>query len=468
MKKYKVKCTPSKKGVYLKKSIAKNRSRAKFVGLCYLFATIVLAGLACLPLLSADYAPVGLRALIDAFDSITKETFGEKSGVLTLTNMALYSVLLLALVINVLKAISKLGWLYKKKASRTYGFNRNAYAMEDLGNLFSGSLSAIISVHFMIAVICGEFNVGPYMFVVLGLGLALHFFLGIVGGNIRYYTNEDGDIIEQKREVGRFAPFFRNLLQVVATFGIMYVFLEMSTIASSLDLLLRNNSIKDYVLPEMMAWISVALQVFTGLWIFVLVKHATGTTEYSIEGPYGAGMKNYRVFSFLVFLTAGATCVCRYLFGEVSFVDGVFSVVKFVGDGLDKASIVIAGIAFVMFIVELIMRNCPHRPYEEEDDEEDEEFEQGPFNPGSVETPMAHPDSPYYNQPEEEELSLEDEHDPFANMEDEEEEEEPEQLEVNCPICGQALLIDGSATYHRCPACGKVFQIRKVTKDVIV
>lgn len=460
MKKYRVKSTPSQKGVYLKKSIARNRSRAKFVGLVYLFATIALAGLACLPLMSADNAVFGVKALITAFGSISKNTFTTASGVISLTNTVLYSVLLLALAINVLKAISKLGWLFKRKASRTYGFNRNAYAMEDLGNLFSGSFAAIISVHFLIAVICGAFNVGPYLLIVLGAGLLLHFFLGIVGGKIRYYTNENGDVVEQKREVGRFAPFFRNFLQVVATFGIMYFFLDMSTIASSIVLLLRNGSINSYVTPNFTAWISVLLQIFTVIWIFVLVKHATGTTEYGIEGPYGAGMKNYRVFSFFVFLTAGATCVCRYLFGEASLTDGVFAVVKFAGETLDVTSIIIASIALFMFIVELIMRNRPRRPYEEGEDAS---------APAMAETPVAHPDSPYYNEPAQEDLSLDEDNDPFVNEEEEfEEEPEIEQLEVNCPICGQALLIDGSATYHRCPACGKVFQIRKVTKDVII
>ncbi len=460
MKKYKVKSAPSQRGVYLKKSIARNRGRAKFVGIIYLLATIALAGVACLPLMTANNAPFGVQALIGAFGSISKDTFTTASGIVTLVNAVLYAVLLLALAINVLKAISKLGWLFKRKASRTYGFNRNAYAMEDLGNLFSGSFAAIVSVHFLIAVICGAFTVSPYMLIVLGAGLLLHFFLGIVGGKIRYYTNEDGDVVEQKREVGRFAPFFRNLLQVAATFGIMYFFLKMSTVAGVIAPLLEKGSIGNYVTPNFTAWISVLLQIFTMIWVFVLVKHATGTTEYGIEGPYGAGMKNYRVFSFFVFLTAGATCVCRYLFGEVSFTNGALAIVKFVGENLDVTSIIIAGIALFMFIVELIMRNRPRRPLEEGEDA---------TAPATAEMPIAHPDSPYYNEPEQEALSLEEDNDPFVSEQEEfEEEQEPEQLEVNCPICGQALLIDGSATYHRCPACGKVFQIRKVTKDVII
>ncbi len=461
MKKYKVKSSPSQRGVYLKKSIARNRGRAKFVGILYLFATIALAGVACLPLMTAPNAPLGVTALINAFVSIGATTFTTSAGIITVINAVLYTVLLLALVINVLKAISKLGWLFKRKASRTYGFNRNAYAMEDLGNLFSGSFAAIISVHFLIAVICGEYTVSPYLLILLGAGLVLHFFLGLVGGKIRYYANQDGDVVEQKREVGRFAPFFRNLLQVVATFTMMYFFLKTSTIDDCLAPLFVENSFGKYVTSNLTAWISILLQVFTMIWMFVLVKHATGTTEYGIEGPYGAGMKNFRVFSFFVFLTAGATCVCRYLFGEVAFASFVLSIVKFVGENVDVGSIIIASIALFMFIVELIMRNRPRRPYEEDVSEA--------IAPAPVETPTAHPDSPYYNEPEKEELSLDEDNDPFLSEQEEfEDVSEPEQLEVNCPNCGQALLIDGSATYHRCPACGKVFQIRKVTKDVII
>ena len=40
----------------------------------------------------------------------------------------------------------------------------------------------------------------------------------------------------------------------------------------------------------------------------------------------------------------------------------------------------------------------------------------------------------------------------------------PVMLEVKCPTCAKALSVKSTVPYHRCPACGKVFQIRKGKK----
>ena len=40
----------------------------------------------------------------------------------------------------------------------------------------------------------------------------------------------------------------------------------------------------------------------------------------------------------------------------------------------------------------------------------------------------------------------------------------PTILDVKCPSCAKHLVVKDTAPYHRCPACGKVFQIRKGQK----
>lgn len=81
-------------------------------------------------------------------------------------------------------------------------------------------------------------------------------------------------------------------------------------------------------------------------------------------------MKNFRVFAFFVMLTSFATFVCRLLFGEARFtaLEGggtVFETVQW----RDYTSLIVAGIALGMFILEVAMRNMPAAPQKEESEE---------------------------------------------------------------------------------------------------
>ena len=475
MKRTRRKSTLTQKGAYLKTRIARNRGRAQFVGIVYFLSIIALAAAACLPLFDLTkqtLAPIGVLEFWKQFMPANFKALNSVEAILKVANAALYALMLLGVVINVLRALGKLGWLFKKKASKTYGFNRNVYAMEDLGSIFSGSYAVILSTYFLIAVLCGAAHPNMLMLIVLGGVVFVHLVAGFIGGKASYFDIEGGEIIEDKRVVGRFSALFRNVLQLAAVFAILFFFLQVNTIHTVIGPLLEKNGIKNYVLGQPLAYISIALQVLTVVCVLPLIKHATAITEYNIDGANGSGMKTFRVFAFFVFLTAGATALCAYLFGEVVFtkVDAgtTVSVMKY----LDLGSIIIAGIALVMFIIEVIMRNMPgHKKAKKKAKDEEVEADYDAVSPAK---PVPHPSSPYVNMPLYIMLDTK-ERTASASVVEEQKEEEPEEepeeeevveesYTVNCPHCGKLLRVKSGPEYHRCPACSKVFQIRKVTK----
>ncbi len=428
----------SRQGIYLKKRISKTHARAEFVGLVYLFSIFALVGVACLPLISSPSAPVGVMEFWKVFtlSNLKAAKDLEAIAIVWLANATLYALMLFGLAINALRALTKLGWLFKKKGSKKHSFNRNVYAMEDLGNLFSGSFASIVIFHFLIYVICASAEIQPLAYILLGGGLCIHFFCGFLGGKCSYFDSDaQGNLIEQKRLIGRTAPFIRNLLQVAATGGMLFFFVRTNVLSSLIAPLLQKGAFGGYIKNNLTAFISAGLQILTIPSLFVLIKHATGTSEYSIEGTAASGMKNFRVFSFFVALTAGATAVCRYLFGEASFasVAGMtiygreyFQILKFT----DYKSVMLAGIAFAMFVIELIMSGLPRFPENREEDEMEE-----------------------YD--EDEELSFAEE------MTARERCEAPivRIIELDCPICGRPLEVKSDHAHHRCPVCGEVFEL---------
>ena len=346
-------------GAVLKSRVTKTRFRARFVGIIYTIAIVVLALAACLPFFDLGKqpnAPVGLTAFSKVFAPATWKTLGLRS----ITNAVLYGVLLLVLFINVLRAMSKMSWLFKQKVSKTYGLNRNVYAMEDLGKIFSGSYAMILVTYFLMTIVGGAAYFNALMYIVIGFGLFVHLFAGFIGGKASYFKMEGCRIVEDARDVSRFPALFRNVLQLIAVFAMMVYFEKVSVLDTfARPLLLEKGGIQNYVAGQPLAYLSIVLQALCVVCFIPLIFHATGTTEYNIDGAYGSGMKTFRVFAFLVFLAMGAAVASQYVIGQATLavVDGakVVEVVK----ALDMDVLYIAGIALVMFIVEIIMRNMP-------------------------------------------------------------------------------------------------------------
>ncbi len=357
------------KALLMRKRIARNRRRAKFVGALYLLATIALAAIACLPLFEHDLAPVTVMEFYKSFlpENLKGFSLEDTDTLIIVINSALYAVLLFALLINVFKSLGKLGWLCKKKGNKTHGFNRNVYAMEDMGRIFSGSFAAILSVYVLIAVLCGELAVTTLMLIAVGAGVVIRLFLGFWGAKIAYYDYDNGEIVEDRRKVGRISPFVRNLLQFAAIGGILYYF-NYQGVNETLRSLTSQDGLSA-LLEDMNGLITFAAQVLIVLCMFVLIKHATNITEYNFEGAKGAGMKNFRIFSFLIFLFAGAAMAYRYFL--VAEEDG--------GKVLNENLLYVAAIALGIFLIEVIMRKRPKLPGEKQKKnkkkkDEEEEF----------------------------------------------------------------------------------------------
>ncbi len=538
MRNYRKKDGLTSKGAELKKGIMRNRTRAKNVGLLYLLAIVAFAAVvAALPLFNHDLAPVGVMEFWKAYTEIDMKS---ADGFIKLVNAIIYTLMLLVLVVNVLRSLRKLGWLFRKvtnKASKTFGFNHNVYAMEDLSSIFSGSFAMTLFGYFLIVVLCGDKptadNVSIVLPILLVVGFLIRLFGGLWGAKTCYFDVEKGGIVEEDRVIGRTAPFFRNFFQLCSVFAMMYFFLQFVTVGGELGAIVAENGLND-LLKEMGELISVAMQVLIIISLCVLTVHATGTTEYSIDGTKTKGMKNFRVFSFFVFLFAGVAAACTYLMVTKEFNKDVINM------------LIVAGIALVMFIIELIMRKYPKFPSEKKEkvkkekkqvedlDGEDVSFENAehsyaacPYMPVEVEgdveetevavqppvalvppmpyppmmpcapiCPMAKPAVPPCFQvqtapvapvvEETEEVKPEPEvkilpiilqsaATPEVVAEDDLEdevqetvvnEEVVEKLEVDCPFCEAKLRINSTTEYHRCPACDKVFRVRKKTRIV--
>ncbi len=352
MKEYRRTTALTSRGLYLRKRIAGNRERAKLVGILYLLAMIALAVVVCTPLLRHELVSLRIATFWKAFKpSVLKKLSRSNVDLIyKVTASGLYGCMLLGLFVNVFRALGKLSWLLKKNASKEYGFNRNVYAMEDLGKIFSGSYLVTFFTYFLIAVICNNWKGQACeidkikAIALLGGGAVLHLFNAVVGAGTRYYDFEKGEIVEEVRGVGRFAPFVRNLLQLVAVFAMAYFYLRGTTLNAVIPELLKKGGVKEYFKSVTRA-IDFGAQVALLLCLLVLAKHATGMAEYDFNGVYGKGMKNFRVFSFFAFLISGGLIAYKYLMGKSGW--------------QNKNLLIIAGIAFASFVIELIMRNMP-------------------------------------------------------------------------------------------------------------
>ena len=349
-------------GAELKTRIAHTRSRAQFAGFLYFVSIILLATAACLPLFDLSKqqnAPVGVFKALDVFKPASLQTLNTWTGMLSFVNALLYLVMLLVVLINVIRASTKLCWLYKRKASKTYGFNRNVYAMNDLGKLFSSSYSAIRITYFLIAMLCGFAYPNFLMYIVVIGGTVVHVLAGFVGAKASYFNIEEGQIKEEARIVSRFPALVRNVLQLILVSLLMDYFQKNNVLYTVIGPMLEVNAVNNYVLGQPLAYLPVVMQILGIICMIPLAKHAMGTKEFNIDGAYGAGMKTFRIFCFLLCGIIGVSIVGEYLIGCVVFsnVDGA-TFVQVVRAGNWDALKMFA-VTFVMFIVEVLMRNMP-------------------------------------------------------------------------------------------------------------
>ncbi len=342
------------RNLYLKKSIAGTRRRAKFAGILYLLGIIALTAVACLPLMAHENALIGVTEFYKGFMDLDLKS---NAGIAKLANSVLYTILLIVVVVNLIKAFNKLGWLCKKTGTKEYGFNRNVYAMSDMGAYFSSDFACILMIYVLIGVFCGGFVdlINMMMLIAVAVGVVIHLLAGFIGAKARYYDLENGRIVEQKRLVGRFACLMRNVLQIAVIAGIVY-FLDFAWLNEKLFVLFNNGDFANGISAltgDMGTLIVFATLMVAIVCLFVLIKHATATTEYSMEGIYGSGMKNFRVFAFILFLVAAVATA-------------MIMVMKV--EGIEQNNVIfVTVIAFAAFIIEVLLRKYPRLPEDIED-----------------------------------------------------------------------------------------------------
>ena len=103
------------------------------MGILYLIATVFLAAMAFLPLVyGTSVGSMWVKNFWKPFLELKNIKTSETAVILNAFVALVYALLLLTVVINVLKSLSKLGRLFKKRASRLNGFNRTVIAMEEI------------------------------------------------------------------------------------------------------------------------------------------------------------------------------------------------------------------------------------------------------------------------------------------------------------------------------------------------
>ena len=327
----KEKLTLSKDARQMKRRIRKTRGKAQIVGCLYLIGTILLAALAVLPTLNIP----GIAVMGDNTALWAELNLG--ANVDTICRV-LYVLMLLIVIINVFKAFSKLGWLYKKKASKTYGLNRNVYAMQSLGKIFSSSFAVIIINSFLIVLLSGSYAGALTDFEAFKAILADNMFVAGIPNMLIIIA------------VG-VASLFRNILQIAVALAIPYLVLKLNVVNDFVGSIIGDATAPDSILA--------ILQLVIVLCWLVLIKHATATTEFNAEGADGAGMKNFTVFMFFTLVAS----VAMYFLGG------------FEGDA-STCAIALLGISFVMFVIQILLRKAPGLPEEEGDVPEDVELDE--------------------------------------------------------------------------------------------
>ncbi len=509
------------KAKLLKKRVRAVQGKAKFVGMMYLLGLILLAA-AGVMLTMVSGTSVSTEAIMGAtgLDLPVLKAFAEISAIFTSPNGALgflqdaellirllviliYAAMLLALLINILRALGKLNWLFKRRASYANGFNRNMYAMDDISKRYSSSLKALIICNLQIMLLSLSANaegvveqqITLFGYITLGVGLLWHFVCGLAEGTVTLFTTGK-KIEEEERQYGLFIYFVRNLIQLVAVAAIVYFLVPQSV------LLVKLQQCFTALLAQDFAWfgtnitqlIPMILELFAWIFIFIMLGHAVAATEFNRDGKFGKGMKTYAVASFLAFLFIGVWTALPFLPFDTGMAAGVFNF----------NLLIPAVIAFVVFLFDCICKSKtkPSKDEEEEDFYDPEKAPQTPAMgqvpvmngqngqpiyvpiyyypyPATAQAPAQYPPvsstaeavpvrpspmpAPAYIQPTPSPVVEEEEKETFS----EEPVEIPLELDpskshvVRCPNCGKHLSVKEVSPYHRCPVCDKVFELRK-------
>ena len=479
----------------MKRRIKKAHAKAKFAGILYLIGSIALFAFLFVPFLTVQTADnkaweVSILTFLDPVFNLGGLNY---NSLVLLPVCALYALMLLVGFINLLVSFSKLSGLSKKNPTRNKGYNRNFYAMQKLGNCFSGTLITVLFGLLLIyAVAKAEFSALVYL--PIGVGVLVRLIAGPVSAKIGRYDIEE-TVVEYKRSSKVSAYFFRNLIHILVVVAIAFFFAK----ATNLNATLTGVSVSgfSYLTGNIKLLLDTVLQVLLLVWTFVLYNHAFHATEYSIDGMNAKGMKNYRVFSMFVAVNALAWFFVHY-----------FAVSEWTWWIL-----LIVPASLLAFVLDLVIktksndrvRNACVEPKAQETAQQPVQpsyriplqcitrpgvFMQPNGQPVMV-MPMQNGQPVMYQTPEtampvpvpapipmpapvpapvqteKKEETAQPETPAFNEWDGLTFEWEPngKTREINCPYCAKKLKIKQGAPGYRCAACGRVFQLQKVKKE---
>ncbi len=381
--------TQPKKYSQIKHRIKRSQTQAKVLGFLYLLGIVGVTVLACFPLIQVSGVTLGVMGFWKPFLLFKGGKFLAvlKTNVVALSVALLYALMLFGLLVNIIRSIVKLSWLFKRKASKLYGFNRNMYAMEDLAKLFSQVFNCVLCFHLMIAVLTGGMKLTLLAYITLGVGVGLHLLLTPFTGNVSLYTTENG-ITEEKRIVGNFTPILRNLLQLGATGGTLFFFvkkLKQLNLVQAFIVDLTQNGLKA-ITGNIKLIIVPALSIVLLILVMCMTAYALGIKEFDSEGARSRGRKGFLWISLLTFIVAVGMYVVGTLFAK---------------NQITVELIYIALIAFAMFILEILLRKYPKFPTVNKDEVDVDTYlakDEEDYGKGNMNLPMMFPYPMYYPQ----------------------------------------------------------------------
>lgn len=301
----------------LRKAVKRTHAKAEAVGMVYFIFTLLLTAAVCLPLYTGS--TMG-ELWVANFWKPFLELKNIKGNVIPVLIPAvtalLYTFILLSALVNFLGSLGQLGNLFKSTWTEEDNYNRNRNAMVKLAKKFNGTYTAMIVFGFIMHLI-GGVTFTPWFYLAVAVGLILHFWLGLVGGNVSRFVFVSTPTGKKKEEVkrpfGRFAPFMRNLLQIVIVASVMY-FISRMNVMTNAWIFVEKGAFKEILEgPKFNAFlygVLPLLQLLMCVWTLGMFKHALGINEYEFYGEgKQKGRKTFGWFAFMLLVTSVGTFV---------------------------------------------------------------------------------------------------------------------------------------------------------------
>lgn len=500
----------------LQKKFKKFIGRSRFVGGLYFIGTLAIMVLAFFPMFTYNGQSMDIKTAFSAVLDFSKTTdYG------LLIKGILYLWLILATLVGTLSSLTKLKLLSKHSQKYVDGCEKIIKGVKKTSKHFSHAFARLVIVSLLMFVFTNPVTNGAnmswtmYSYIALGVSAFIRLVCGTTFGKLTTFYRKNGGVIEQdEREIGIAVFFWRNLFQIVGFIAIIFFFAPMCVVGDKVIAILGGASpLSGDMITE---FIPFVLQAVILLSLLVLIKHATNSTEYNREGIDGKGMKNCRVFAFIIFLMAVACFVITNFIAQAT--------------EMDYRYLYIAGSAFVVFFFDCILKN---KEVVEDEEEEVEELSCGiqptpdmskpqqpmPYPYPQMPNAYPYPQMPTYmyppvimqtgcqmqggcpcplKQPQETSVAKEVEESmsapqeklpiiykernaccpmpapkhiqptpapshivPMAYQEQFAQMSPKKSFKVRCPKCGKQLMVKETSPYHRCPACSKVFTIQK-------